>query len=144
MQHEEVVDIGIEFFEKCCHAFIVLHLSQILLRPFRYIGGTPWMRRMAEDNRRTILFPNAYSCAMHTVQSLEKALTEYNQYNGRQFYDSCSIIDIAHRLGYRVHWYSNQGHLGANDTPITLVANTADVAKWKNSIPMSTTSSCCI
>ena len=91
---------------------------------------TPWMRRMAEDNRHTILFPNAYSCAMHTVQSLEKALTEYNQYNGRQFYDSCSIIDIAHRLGYRVHWYSNQGHLGANDTPITLVANTADVAKW--------------
>lgn len=91
---------------------------------------TPWMRQMAEDSRHTIIFPNAYSCAMHTVQSLEKALTEYNQYNGRQFYNSCSIIDIAHRLGYRVHWYSNQGHLGANDTPITLVANTAEVAKW--------------
>ena len=91
---------------------------------------TPWMRKMAEDSVHTVIFPHAYSCAMHTVQSLEKALTEYNQYNGRQFYDSCSVIDIAHKLGYRVHWYSNQGHLGANDTPITLVANTAEVAKW--------------
>lgn len=91
---------------------------------------TPWMSAMAADGRHTLLFPNAYSCAMHTVQSLEKALTEYNQYNGKQFYDSCSVIDIAHKLGYRVHWYSNQGHLGANDTPITLVANTAEVAKW--------------
>lgn len=91
---------------------------------------TPWMREMAKDTVHTVIFPHAYSCAMHTVQSLEKALTEYNQYNGRQFYDSCSVIDIAHKLGYRVHWYSNQGHLGANDTPITLVANTAEVAKW--------------
>lgn len=91
---------------------------------------TPWMRQMAADTDHSILFPHSYSCAMHTVQSLEKALTEYNQYNGRQFYDSCSVVDIAHKLGYRVHWYSNQGHLGANDTPITLVANTAEVAKW--------------
>lgn len=91
---------------------------------------TPWMSKMAADSKHTILFPNAYSCAMHTVQSLEKALTEYNQYNGKRFYDSCSVIDIAHKLGYRVHWYSNQGHLGANDTPITLVANTSEVAKW--------------
>lgn len=91
---------------------------------------TPWMRQMAADEVHTVLFPHAYSCAMHTVQSLEKALTEYNQYNDKRFYDSCSIIDIAHKLGYRVHWYSNQGHLGANDTPITLVANTSEVAKW--------------
>ena len=91
---------------------------------------TPWMRAMAADRRHTVLFGHAYSCAMHTVQSLEKALTEYNQYNDRRFYESCSVIDIAHKLGYRVHWYSNQGHLGAADTPITLVANTAETAKW--------------
>ena len=91
---------------------------------------TPWMRQMAEDKQHTVIYPNAYSCAMHTVQVLEKALTEYNQYTGLQFYESCSIVDIAHKLGYRVHWYSNQGHLGANDTPITLVANTSEVAKW--------------
>lgn len=91
---------------------------------------TPWMRQMLTDEEHSVAFPHAYSCAMHTVQVLEKSLTEYNQYNGKQFYDSCSIVDIAHRLGYRVHWYSNQGHLGAADTPITIVAETADVARW--------------
>lgn len=91
---------------------------------------TPWLRQMAEDTRHTLLFPHAYSCAMQTVPALEKALTEYNQYGERPFYESCSIVDIAHKMGYRVHWYSNQGHLGVADTPITLVADTSDVAKW--------------
>ena len=92
---------------------------------------TPWLRELLADSRQhTIAFPHAYSCAMHTVQVLEKSLTEMSQYNGKPFYTSCSIVDVAHKLGYRVHWYSNQGHLGAADTPITLVAETADVAKW--------------
>ena len=91
---------------------------------------TPWLRGMATDKRHTLIFPHAYSCAMQTVPALEKALTEFNQYGEKAFYESCSIVDIAHKLGYRVHWYSNQGHLGVADTPITLVADTSDVAKW--------------
>ena len=92
---------------------------------------TPWMRQMAEDTEHCVTFKNTYSCAMHTVQALEKALTEYNQYDdSKQFSTACSIVDIAHKLGWRVHWYSNQGHLGAADTPITIVAETSDVAKW--------------
>ena len=91
---------------------------------------TPWLRTLAADSSHCLLFPNAYSCDIQTVPTLEKALTEYNQYDGGRFYDSCSVVDMAHKLGYRVHWYSNQGHLGAADTPITLVAETSDVAKW--------------
>ena len=54
-----------------------------------------------------------------------------NQYDKSQkFSTACSIVDIAHKLGWRVHWYSNQGHLGAADTPITIIAETSDVAKW--------------
>lgn len=90
---------------------------------------TPWLSELKKSDN-TILFPNAYSCAMVTVNSLERALTERNQYNGKEFFDSVSIIDIAHKLGYKVHWYSNQGHLGSFDTPVTLVADTADVARW--------------
>lgn len=67
---------------------------------------------------------------MVTVNSLERALTECNQYNDKEFFDSVSIVDMAHKLGYKVHWYSNQGHLGAFDTPVTLVADTSDVARW--------------
>ena len=91
---------------------------------------TPWLRSLAAADPHCVLFPHAYSCDIQTVPTLEKALTEYNQYDGGQFYTSCSIVDIAHKAGYHIHWYSNQGHLGAADTPITLVANTAHTAKW--------------
>lgn len=90
---------------------------------------TPWLTDMAR-HEGTILFPKAYSCAMVTVNSLQRALTEANQYNDKEFADSVSIIDVARKLGYKVYWFSNQGHLGAFDTPVTLVANTADEARW--------------
>lgn len=91
---------------------------------------TPWLSARAATDEGMLLFPNAYASAMHTVAVLEKALTEFNQYDGGNFYDSCSIVDIAHAAGYKVHWYSNQGHLGAADTAVTLVADTADRACW--------------
>lgn len=94
------------------------------------VETTPWMTAMGSGNPNCIIYKNAYSCDVQTVPSLEKALTEYNQYEEGEFHTSCSIVDIAHKLGWKVHWYSNQGHLGAADTPITLVAETADVAKW--------------
>jgi heptose-I-phosphate ethanolaminephosphotransferase len=90
---------------------------------------TPWLSDMAR-NHGCILFKNSYSCAMHTVEALERALTQRNQYNNLPFLDAPSIVDIAHKLGYHVHWYSNQGHLGANDTTVSLIAETADVARW--------------
>lgn len=83
-----------------------------------------------EQSKNFILFPNAFSIGANTVLAVSNALTESNQYNDKKFYESCSIIDIAHATGYKVHWYSNQGHLGSADTPVTLIANTADVAKW--------------
>ena len=90
---------------------------------------TPWLDKMSQ-RKNFILFPNAFSILPHTVTAVSNAMTEINQYNDKKFYESCSIIDIAHKAGYKVHWYSNQGHLGCADTPVTLIANTADVAKW--------------
>ena len=90
---------------------------------------TPWLDKMAQ-RKNFILFPNAFSIGANTVFSVSNAMTEINQYNDKKFYESCSIIDITHAAGYKVHWYSNQGHLGCADTPVTLIANTADVAKW--------------
>lgn len=90
---------------------------------------TPWLKQKQQE-KNFILFPNAYSTVANTVMALSKSLTEMNQYNDKLFYQSCSIVDIAHKAGYKVHWYSNQGHLGSADTPVTLIADTADVAKW--------------
>lgn len=93
------------------------------------VETTPWLSNQ-KYNDNFILYPNSYSSIANTVRALERALTEFNQYNDKQFYTSCSIIDIAHKAGYTTHWYSNQGHLGSADTPVTLVANTCGVAKW--------------
>lgn len=90
---------------------------------------TPWLKAHKEDPN-FILFPHAYACLERTVASLERALTEVNQYNDKQFYTSCSIIDIAKAAGYHTYWFSNQGHLGSADTPVTLIANTSGTAKW--------------
>lgn len=90
---------------------------------------TPWLRSQ-RDNKNFILFENAYSCWNQTVPVLERALTESSQYNTKKFYESNSFIDIAKKLGYYTSWFSNQGTIGSADTPITLVANTTDNAKW--------------
>lgn len=91
---------------------------------------TPWETAMSRDRRHFSFFRNAYSCAMQTVPALERALTERSQYNNREFSDSVSVIDIARKAGYRTSWFSNQGHIGKNDTSATLVASTADRAEW--------------
>lgn len=90
---------------------------------------TPWLKEM-RNSQNFFLFPNAYACKDQTVPVLENALTEANQYNDRKFYDSCSIIDIAKKAGFKTYWFSNQGHVGSAETAITLVANTADKAEW--------------
>lgn len=91
---------------------------------------TPWQYRCKKESQRNVIFPNAYACANQTVPSLERILTERNQYNTKEFYESVSIVDIARKAGYTTHWYSNQGVVGAAETSITLVANTCDHAKW--------------
>lgn len=90
---------------------------------------TPWLSSHKNDYR-FFLFPNAYACWTQTVPVLERALTECNQYNNKLFNESFSIIDIAKKANYITHWYSNQGFVGSADTQITLVAESADKAKW--------------
>lgn len=90
---------------------------------------TPWLKEM-RNSHNFFLFPNTYACKDQTVPVLEHALTEANQYNDKKFYDSCSIMDIAKKAGYKTYWFSNQGHVGSAETAITLVANTADKAEW--------------
>ena len=90
---------------------------------------TPWMRTMSQASTG-FLFRHAYTSWGATVFSLERALTEKNQYNTADFNQSITIIDIAKKLGYTTYWFSNQGLTGGADTPITIVARTADHARW--------------
>ena len=94
-----------------------------------HVPNTPWLTS-EKQNPDFTLFTNAYSCVWYTVPVLEHALTESNFYNNKEFNQSISIIDMAKKAGYKTYWFSNQGSVGVADTPISLVANTADVAEW--------------
>lgn len=93
------------------------------------IDTTPWLSARAADPA-TVLFDNAYSCHFQTVPTLTRALTAANQKNGLTFAAAPSVVDAAHALGLTVHWYSNQSHIGANDTPVSLMAESADKYAW--------------
>ena len=49
-----------------------------------HVENTPWLTAMKEDSDFT-LFSNAYSCVWYTVPVLERALTEANFYNNKEF-----------------------------------------------------------
>ncbi len=91
--------------------------------------NTPWLRTM-KDNDGFIIFPHAYTSRCQTVPALERVLTEKNQYNDKEFNQSLTVLDIAKKAGYETYWFSNQGYISDADTPITLVAKTADHALW--------------
>ena len=89
--------------------------------------NTPWMRT-SSGNKDFILFRHAYASCARTVAVLERALTEKNQYNAKEFHNSLSILDLAKKAGYETWWFSNQPSI--TDTPIVMVAKTADHSYW--------------
>ena len=100
---------------------------------YGYSGNdtTPWLRQSIEnDGTHFLRFNHAYSSYGSTIQSLERALTEKNQYNNKDFSQSLTIIDLAKKAGYKTYWFSNQSVKNTADTPIQLVARTADVTHW--------------
>ena len=90
---------------------------------------TPWMKEKSTEDD-FILFRHAYTSWGQTVPALERALTEKNQYNDKDFNTSITLIDLARKAGYVTHWYSNQGVISTADTPVTLIGETADYHKW--------------
>lgn len=97
--------------------------------PSFYYEDTPWLSSQMQ-NPNFILFTNAYASWSQTVPVLQRALTEQSQYNGKEFFESASILDVAKKAGYETWWFSNQGRYGQYDSAITLVAKTADHAEW--------------
>lgn len=93
------------------------------------VYNTPWQSSEASKGN-LLIFDNAYACATITISALSHALTEASYYNGKEFYEAISIIDIAKANGYKTYWFSNQEIIGFNDTPITLIANACDEMRF--------------
>lgn len=90
---------------------------------------TPWESSMYE-NHELLIFPHAYSCFVVTAKTLERALTERNQYKDKDFLHATSIVDVAKKAGYETYWISNQGLVGKADSTTSQVASTAKASYW--------------
>lgn len=94
---------------------------------------TPWAKQMINDEN-FIFFNNAYACHTLTMKALSQALTESNQYNGKGFATSYSLVDLAKAAGFETYWISNQSKFGSFSTPVSVMAEMADHQIWLNSI----------
>lgn len=92
---------------------------------------TPWLDSM-ENEKNFIKFEKAFSCHTHTVPVLTYALTSKNQYNNLELSKIISVLDVAKAADIKTVWLSNQVHYGAHDTPVSIIADTAQQQKWIN------------
>ncbi len=92
---------------------------------------TPWLEEL-QKNPMTLIFKNAYANQASTVPNLTFALSEKNQYNNLPLSEAYSIIETAKAAGYTTYWISNQFRWGAHDTPINIIASSADKQIWIN------------
>ena len=94
-------------------------------------ANTPFiMDRLKTKN--TIQLNHAFSSWPQTVQALNLALTNSNQYHMLSPTDSYSIIEIARAAKFKTYWLSNQRKYGIYETPVTVMSSTANQEIWTN------------
>jgi glucan phosphoethanolaminetransferase (alkaline phosphatase superfamily) len=86
---------------------------------------TPILSAMANE-QSLLVFEQAYANYSYTIKALQLSLTEANQYNGKDYYDSLSMVDVLKQAGVEVHWLTNQVIYGGWDNMISVIANEAD------------------
>ncbi len=84
---------------------------------------TPRQKKLRRDPL-AVVFDQAYSCHVITIQVLSMLLTDLNQYDGRKpaLTGSVSLIDIANYAGYRTRWFSNQEKVDKFTSAISAIA----------------------
>ena len=88
------------------------------------------VQRNKADN--LIVFENAYSNHVLTKPSLELSLTEANQYNGKSWTTTPSLINYARQAGIKTYWISNQASLGVMDNVVALLAKESEEVVFIN------------
>ena len=86
---------------------------------------TPTLVQRNKDEN-LIVFENAYSNHTQTTPSLTFALTEANQYNGKSWTTTPSLITVARQAGIKAYWISNQQMLGLWHNVVALLAKESD------------------
>jgi len=86
---------------------------------------TPLLSKMNKEGKLNI-FNNVYSNHTHTGPVLRQALTEANQYNHKNYYNSLSIIDVLKQANVETYWITNQTIYGPWDNTVSVIGKSAD------------------
>ncbi|MFA7438295.1 phosphoethanolamine transferase [Castellaniella sp.] len=86
---------------------------------------TPRLSALAGSGE-VIVYENAFSNHTHTIHVLSQALTESNQFNGKGYFKSASLVDLARATGFETYWFSNQNMMGPWDNLVSIIAHGAD------------------
>ncbi len=81
-------------------------------------------KHLQEEN--FLLFTNVYSNHTHTMPVLSLSLTEANQYQKKEYYDSLSILDILNKANIETYWFTNQNLYGVYDNVVSVIAHKAN------------------
>lgn len=95
------------------------------------LNTTPWLSSISGD-KDMVLFTNAYSCHVQTVQVLTLALTQSSQYHPVSIGQSLSLMDICMAAGYYAEWISNQLEVGEFESAVSVLAMDTQKQCWLN------------
>ena len=92
---------------------------------YRY-PADPHLQDAAKDSDHTLLVGNAMSPAPLTREALIRALSFASPHDDGPFRDNVNLVELAKLAGYETAWISNQAKLGRHDSPIGMMASTAN------------------
>lgn len=92
---------------------------------------TPFLDSQRDANKITVI-NNAYSCHTHTVLVLRNALTQANQYNGLNYTEVPTIINVLNAANFKTVWLSNQVKLSNWDNLVSAIASGCDEQIYVN------------
>ena len=87
---------------------------------------TPLLNQYLASDTNFFAFDNTWSNNCHTMESLSLALTAANQYNGKDYVESVSIIEVLKEAGYPTKWVTNQRIQGVWDNLVAVLATESD------------------
>jgi heptose-I-phosphate ethanolaminephosphotransferase len=92
---------------------------------YRY-PADPHLQEAAKDVDHTLIVGNAMSPAPLTREALVRTLSFASPHDDGPFRDNVNLVELAKLAGYETAWISNQAKIGRHDSPIGMVASTAD------------------
>ena len=93
---------------------------------YGYMRNTTPLLTKIDENGNLLKFDNAFSSHTHTMPVLSLSLTEANQANKKNYYNSLSIINILNKADIDTYWVTNQVLHGAWDNLVSVIAHQAD------------------